>query len=184
MGCLRKLRSKRRAEEDGDIGIRGFINGKAMRVVNNCIPTIRIFCQPRFVIVKINDSLVAWDYTKNTSSYTSIHKHQQYRGKGLDHTVTTAQALNVVLEPNLFRQALAMKGKATPAMLFAAHIVPSARPLRRKNHWSRYKEDGLNKSPFPIAQMTPWVAIKCHTCSENEDNRDPITVMTRPAGAE
>jgi hypothetical protein len=31
--CLRKLRSKRRAEVDCDIGIRGFMNGKAMRVV-------------------------------------------------------------------------------------------------------------------------------------------------------
>lgn len=98
--------------------------------------------------------------------------------------MVTVQALRVVLDPNLFRQALAMKGNATPVMLFAAHIVPSARPLRRKNHWSRYKEDGLNNSPFPMAHTTPCVAIRCHTCTENEDSRDPITVMTRPVGAQ
>lgn len=100
------------------------------------------------------------------------------------HTVTTVQAFSVLLEPNLFRQALAMKGKATPVILFAAHIVPRARPFRRKNHWSRYKEDGLNKSPFPMAHMTPWGAIRCQTCTENEDNRDPTTVMAKPAGAQ
>lgn len=50
------------------------------------------------------------------------------------HTVTTVQAFSVVLEPNLFRQALATKGKTTPVILFAAHIVPSARPFLRKNH--------------------------------------------------
>jgi hypothetical protein len=110
--------------------------------------------------------------------------YTKIRGNGLAHTVTTVQALSVLLEPNLFRQALAMKGKATPVILFAAHIVPRARPFRRKNHWSRYKEDGLNKSPFPMAHMTPWVAIKCHTCTENEDNRDPTTVMAKPAGAQ
>lgn len=97
--------------------------------------------------------------------------------------MTTVHAFNVVLEPNLPKQALATKGIATPVTLFAAHMVPSARPFRRKNHWSRYKDDGLNKSAFPIAHMTPWVAIRCQTCTENEESKDPITVMTRPAGA-
>lgn len=69
--------------------------------------------------------------------------------------MTTVQAFSVTFEPNLLRQALAIKGRATPVTLLAAHIVPSARPFRRKNHWSRYKDDGLNKSAFPIAHMTP-----------------------------
>jgi hypothetical protein len=105
-------------------------------------------------------------------------------GKQTVHTVVTVHALSVVLDPNLFKQALATKGNTTPVILFAAHMVPSARPFRRKNHWSRYKEDGLNNNPFPMAHMTPWVAIRCHICTENEDSRDPITVITRPVGAQ
>jgi hypothetical protein len=99
-------------------------------------------------------------------------------------TVMTVQAFRVVLDPNLLREALAMKGRTTPVVLFAAHMVPRARPLRRRNHWSRYKEDGLNSSPFPMAHMTPWVAIKCHTSFENDDSKEPIKVMTRPVGAQ
>ena len=48
--------------------------------------------------------------------------------------MTIVQALSVLLDPNLFRQALATKGNTTPVILFAAHIVPSARPFLRKNH--------------------------------------------------
>jgi hypothetical protein len=51
-----------------------------------------------------------------------------------DHTVVTVHALKVVLEPNLFRQALAMNGRATPVILFAAHMIPRARPFFRMNH--------------------------------------------------
>lgn len=53
----------------------------------------------------------------------------------MHHTVVTVQALKVVLEPNLFKQALAIKGNATPVMLLAAHMIPRARPFFCMNHW-------------------------------------------------
>ena len=101
-----------------------------------------------------------------------------------NHTVIIVQALRVVLEPNRTKHVAATKGKATPVILFAAHIVPNARPFLRTNHWSRYRDDGLNSNPFPIAHITPCVAIRCHTSSAKDDRRDPITVMTSPAGAQ
>lgn len=96
--------------------------------------------------------------------------------------MVTVQALKVVLEPNLFKQASATKGNATPVMLLAAHMIPSASPFFCMNHWSIYRDDGLNMSALPIAQIIPWVAIRCHTCCEKDDKRDPITVMARPVG--
>lgn len=98
------------------------------------------------------------------------------------HTVVTVQALKVVLEPNLFKQALATKGNAAPVMLLAAHMIPRASPFFCMNHWSIYREDGLNMSALPIAQITPCVAMRCHTCREKDDKREPITVMARPVG--
>lgn len=70
---------------------------------------------------------------------TSFHRqHQPHpRTYKTTPTVVTVQALNVVLDPNLARQALATNGRATPATLFAAHIIPYARPFLRTNHWSR-----------------------------------------------
>lgn len=99
------------------------------------------------------------------------------------NTVITVQALNVVLEPNRTKQVAAMKGKATPVTLFAAHIVPSARPFLRTNHWSKYRDDGLKSKPLPMAHITPWVATRCHTFSEKDESRDPMTVVINPAGA-
>lgn len=51
-----------------------------------------------------------------------------------DHTVVTVHAFKVVFEPNPFKQAFAMKGRATPVILFAAHMIPSASPFLRMNH--------------------------------------------------
>lgn len=98
------------------------------------------------------------------------------------HTVVTVHALNVVLEPNLFRQAFATKGNATPVILFAAHMIPRARPFFCMNHWSIYRDDGLNMSAFPTAHMTPCVAMRCQTCCEKDDNREPIKVIVKPVG--
>lgn len=69
-------------------------------------------------------------------------------------------------------------------MLFAAHITPNARPFLRTNHWSRYNELGLKRSPLPMAHTTPCVAMRCHTCFENEESSEPITVITSPVGAQ
>lgn len=98
--------------------------------------------------------------------------------------MVTVQALNVVLEPNRLRQALVINGRATPVTLFAAHIMPSARPFLRTNHWSRYKEDGLKSKPLPMAHITPWVAMRCHTVFEKDDRSEPMTVTTKPVGAQ
>ena len=50
------------------------------------------------------------------------------------------------------------------------------------NHWSIYRDDGLNMSALPTAHITPWVAMRCHTCREKDDSREPITVIARPVG--
>ena len=99
-------------------------------------------------------------------------------------TVTTVHALSVVLAPNCSRQALAANGSATPQMLFAAHMMPYARPFLRMNHWSRYKVDGLKISPLPIAATTPCVTIKCHTVTEKDEANDPPTLSRRPTEAQ
>ena len=96
--------------------------------------------------------------------------------------MVTVQALNVALEPNLFKQAFATKGNTTPVILLAAHMIPRASPFFCMNHWSIYRDDGLNMSALPMAHITPCVAIRCQTCREKDDRREPITVIARPVG--
>jgi hypothetical protein len=100
----RNLRSRRRADAEGETGIRGFINGKDSRLVSK---------------------------------------------------VVIVQALKVVLEPNLCKEAFAAKGNATPVTLLAAHMIPRASPFFCMNHWSIYRDDGLNMSALPMAHIIP-----------------------------
>jgi hypothetical protein len=98
--------------------------------------------------------------------------------------VIIAQARKVLLEPKRLREEAAIKGRATPVILFAAHITPNARPFLRINHWSIYNELGLQRKPLPMAHITPWVAMRCHISVEKEDRIDPTTVMSSPVGAQ
>src|SRR5262245_28793083 len=94
----------------------------------------------------------------------------------------TVQALSVVAGPNFLRQISAANGIPTPVIDFPAHIIPYANPFRRTNHSSRYSVVGVKSSPHPRAEITPCVAINCHTVLEKLDNRKPITVNTKPMG--
>lgn len=100
----RNPRSRRRADADGETGIRGFMNGRDPRVVSN---------------------------------------------------VVTVQTLKVVLEPKWCKQKFAAKGNTTPVTLLAAHMIPRARPFLWMNHWSIYRDDGLNMSALPMAHIIP-----------------------------
>lgn len=115
-------------------------------------------------------------------SQRSCRREQKCTNGPGHHTVVTVQALRVVLEPNLFKQAFATKGNATPVMLLAAHMIPSASPFFCMNHWSIYRDDGLNMSALPMAHITPWVAMRCHICREKDDRKEPITVIASPVG--
>jgi hypothetical protein len=143
----RNLRSRRRADAEGETGIRGFMNGKDTRVVSNCDSVLEL------------DAIRQLQRLPKSVPLHGVAKKVQSGTKGSNeaghHTVVTVQALKVVLEPNLCKQAFAAKGNATPVTLLAAHMIPRARPFFWMNHWSINRDDGLNMSALPMAHIIP-----------------------------
>lgn len=137
----RNPRSRRRADADGETGIRGFMNGRDPRVVSNCDSVL---------------VLDAFGQRQTPPKLVPLHRFATNRSNepGL-HTVVTVQTLKVVLEPKWCKQKFAAKGNTTPVTLLAAHMIPRARPFLWMNHWSIYRDDGLNMSALPMAHIIP-----------------------------
>jgi hypothetical protein len=143
----RNLRSRRRADAEGETGIRGFINGKDSRLVSNCDSVLELNA--------IRQLQTQPELVRLHGLATNVKSGTKSSNEPGHHTVVIVQALKVVLEPNLCKEAFAAKGNATPVTLLAAHMIPRASPFFCMNHWSIYRDDGLNMSAFPMAHIIP-----------------------------
>jgi hypothetical protein len=99
-------------------------------------------------------------------------------------TTVPAQMRRVVRKPNFDNKADTTNGVPTPTRFLLERMVPYAKPLRRRNHSSRYNVFGLYTKELPNAERTPWVMINCQTDVLNEDRKRPALDSSKPQIAE